>query len=62
MSRQKKDFKALNCKLDATIWDALDNHCEETGISKTFAVEKAVKKDLEDYQEQQNKLKELKNK
>ena len=62
MSRQKKDFKALNCKLDSTIWDALDNHCEETGISKTFAVEKAVKKYLEDYQEQQNKLKELKNK
>lgn len=62
MSRQKKDFKALNCKLDATIWDALDEHCKDTGINKTFAVEKAIKQYLQNYQEQQAILKQLNNK
>lgn len=59
MSRQKKEFKALNCKLESTIWDALDEHCKETGSNKTFVVEKAVQKYLQEYQEQQSKIKQL---
>lgn len=56
MSRQKKVYKALNCKLNQKIWIALDEHCKETGTSKTFVVEKAVKQLLNDYQSQKEFL------
>ena len=59
MSREKKDAKALNCKLTSSTWDALDEHCKETGTNKTFVVEKAVQKYLKEFQEQQDKLKKL---
>ena len=62
MARQKKEFKALNCKLQSNIWDKLDEYCKETGASKTFVVEKALNNFLIDYQEKQDKLKELKRK
>ena len=62
MSRQKKEFKALNCKLEVSIWDALDEHCSSTGRNKTFVVEKAIQQYLKTYQEQQDKLKQLENK
>lgn len=62
MARQKKEFKALNCKLESNIWDKLDEYCKETGANKTFVVEKALNNFLTDYQEKQDKLKELKHK
>ena len=61
MARQKKEFKALNCKLQSNIWDKLDEYCKETGANKTFVVEKALNQYLTLYQEKQNKLKELEN-
>lgn len=62
MSRQKKEFKALNCKLETTIWDALDEHCKDTGTNKTFVVEKAVEQYLQNYQKQQDMLKQFNDK
>lgn len=62
MSRQKKEFKALNCKLETTIWNALDEHCKDTGTNKTFVVEKAVKQYLQNYQKQQDMLKQFNDK
>ena len=59
MARQKKEFKALNCKLESNIWDKLDEYSKDTGANKTFVVEKALNNFLTDYQEKQNKLKEL---
>ena len=53
MAREKKDFKALNCKLDSSIWDALDQYCTDTGSNKTFVVEKALMLYLDKQKEQQ---------
>ena len=59
MSRQKKDFKALNCKLELVVWNALDQHCKKTGVSKTFVAEKAIEKYLDSYNNQQEILKQF---
>ena len=49
MPQKKKDFKLLNCKLEKTVAEKLDKFIEETGLSKTAAVEKALIKYIEQY-------------
>lgn len=44
MVKQNKDWKALNIKLDKTIYEQLEKYCEETGLSKTVAVERILSK------------------
>lgn len=56
MSRQKTYKKALNCRLDGNIWDILDAYCEETGLTKTKAVEKAIMKYAEIHKQEQKAL------
>lgn len=56
MPRAKKDAKNLNIKLDRTIHERLDQFCEETGRSKTYAVELIIKKYLDEhYENKKNK-------
>lgn len=45
MSRQKKDNKALNIKIDSKLYKDLEKYCEKTRLTKTALVELA----LEDY-------------
>ena len=49
MSREKKDAKLLNIKLDRTIHEQLELFCEESGMSKTVAVEKILNRYFEEY-------------
>lgn len=49
MPRQKKDAKILNIKLAREISNQLEQFCEESGISKTVATEKALSKYFEEY-------------
>lgn len=45
MGRPKsKDSKALNMKVDVNVFQLLEEYCEETGLSKTVAVERILKK------------------
>ena len=44
MPREKKDARYLNIKLASEIYDQLDRFCSETGITKTAATEKIMKK------------------
>ena len=50
MPQHKKDYKLLNCKLEKPIADMLDKFIEDTGLSKTVTVEKALKAYLEQYE------------
>jgi hypothetical protein len=43
MAREKKNYESLNCKLDKEISQTLVKFCEETGLTKTAAVERAIK-------------------
>ena len=51
MSKQNKDWKALNIKLDRTVYEQLEKFCEETGLSKTVAVERILSKTFKEYKE-----------
>jgi len=49
MPRLTKEHKVLNCKIDKEVSNMLEIFSEQTGISKTAAVEKALKKYIGDY-------------
>ena len=51
MAKQNKDWKALNIKLDRTVYEQLEKYCEETGLSKTVAVERILSKAFKEYGE-----------
>lgn len=53
MARQKKDGIALNCNIDKEIAEALERYCQETRLSKTAAVEMALKEYLSTYKDKQ---------
>lgn len=49
MPRQKKDAKIINVKLDRTIHQRLDQFCEETGMTRTVALERILNQYLDGY-------------
>lgn len=49
MPRPKKEAKILNMRLSLPISEQLEKFCEESGMSKTTAVEKMLSKYLFDY-------------
>ena len=49
MARQAKDFKNLNCKVDIKVSNELEKFIEETNLSKTATVEKALMMYIEHY-------------
>lgn len=59
MSRPKKESKVLNVRLDVKISEELDKFCEETGMSKTNAVERMLQKCLDEYFSKDEKARKL---
>ena len=51
MSKPKKDWKALNIKIQSGVYEELEKYCEETGLSKTVAVERILSKAFKEYKE-----------
>lgn len=49
MPRPKKDAKLLSIKLSTPIHEKLERFCEESGQSKTVAVERFLNKCLDEY-------------
>lgn len=47
--RKSKDFEYFSCKLDKSVSQMLEKISMETGLSKTTAVERAVKAYYEQY-------------
>lgn len=48
MAKAKKDGEFLHCYIKSGIMNYLNKFCEDTGLSKTAAVEKALAQYLED--------------
>lgn len=59
MARQKKDGTYLNVRIETAIYERLEEFSEESGQSKTFAVERALMAYMDDYEEKQRLLKKL---
>lgn len=49
MPRPKKDGKVLNVKLSVQVYDKLEEFCDESGLTKTLAVERFLNKYLDEY-------------
>lgn len=49
MPRYKKDAKILNIKLSTPIYEKLEAFCEESGQTKTVAVERFLNKCMDEY-------------
>jgi len=47
--RSKKEAVVLHCNLDKSVSDGLNVLCDETGLSKTKAVERALINYIEEY-------------
>jgi len=61
MPRQKKENETLNIRLAKTLSKQLNEHCKETGITKTFVVEKALTMYFDDYRKKQELIYEASN-
>lgn len=49
MAREKKDAKLLNIKMNRDIHEHLEQFCEESGMTKTMAVEKILENFFREY-------------
>ncbi len=49
MSREKKDSKSLNIKLDRSLSERFEAYCSELGQTKTTAIERILIKHLDEY-------------
>ena len=59
MPRPKtRDFKSVNFNLDVKVLEKLERYCEETGLTKTMAMERILDKFLTEYFAQVPKTKE----
>ena len=59
MPRVKKDAKILNIKLAMPVNERLEQYCEDSGQTKTIAVERALSAYIDDYYAERKLLKEL---
>ncbi len=50
MPKPRKDWKALNIKIQSSVYEQLEKYCEETGLSKTVAVERILNKAFKEYE------------
>lgn len=51
MGRPAKDGKALNLYIEAEIADRLEQYCDDTGITKTAAIERILESYFDDRDE-----------
>lgn len=57
MARGKKESASLNLKIDKKIYEALDDFSDNSGQTKTFIVEKALKEYMLKYRQFKDMLK-----
>ena len=51
MARPKKDGKTVSLIMEKELFDRLEAYCDETYLTKTAAIEKALKMLLDRYEE-----------
>ena len=62
MPREKKESTPMSVRMDTTTFERLKCFCKESGQTKTVAIERAVNKYIDEYEEQMKKLQRLGNK
>ncbi len=59
MPRPKKEYKALNMRVDALVMRRFNDYCEEVGQSKTLAFERIVTAYLDQYEKDKKEIEEM---
>ena len=62
MARPKKNGTYLNVCIEKSIYEKLEQFCDDAGQTKTVAVERALTEYLNNYEKQQEILKKLEDK
>jgi Ribbon-helix-helix protein, copG family. len=57
MARPKKENTPTSFRLDTAVLERLTHFCEESGQSKTVAVERAITFYINDYEDKQRRIK-----
>lgn len=60
MAMPKKDYIALNMKVEASVMKRFNKYCEEVGQTKTLAFERIMSAYLDQYEEGKISLEEFK--
>ena len=55
MARPKTEGRYVNCYMDNTVLDKLEKYCEETGLTKTVAMERILDKFLTEREKSKKK-------
>lgn len=53
MARPKKETKAVTIRLPISLIERLEGFCEQSGQTKTIAVERSIGMYIDDYEEKQ---------
>ena len=62
MPRPKKDYILLNMKVESSVMKRFQEYCEQMGQTKTTAFERIVTNYLDEFDEEQKLINELKQK
>lgn len=57
---KKKDYIALNMRVDASVMRRFNSYCDEVGQTKTIAFERIVTAYLDQYENDKKNIEELK--
>ena len=60
MAKKVKESHPFSIRMDKTIFERLNQFCEKSGQSKTVAIERAIDRYIDDYEEQMKKLEKIK--
>ena len=61
MSKDRKEKTPISLRIETTLLDKLNEFCDNSGQSKTVAIERALSKYIEDYWEEQKLLEKTRN-
>lgn len=52
MPRPRKDYKILSCRIERNVYEQLDKFCEQSGQTKTVAIERILNRYFANYFEE----------
>ena len=58
MAKPRKEAQPLSIRMDKPTFDSLNEYCEDSGQSKTVAIERAINKYIDEYEEKMKLLEE----
>ena len=62
MARSKKENVAMSVRIDKMVYERMVRYCDESGQTKTLAIERALSLYMDEYYLKQKKLEQLEQK